>query len=157
MTPDQLSFETCIAVLSDVGQKYVKNIGYEPRTVSSMIEAMVRSEVPKTPGWLSQPEDHVDDFGPIARRVLKDMLASEDDRLRDLVNRSITQYEKEEGHIIIEMMVGGGILIGLAVISKIKYSKDRGWELEPGFPGLADVLDKAGNLIGKLNPVSSAG
>jgi hypothetical protein len=152
MTPDQLSSETCIAVLSDVGDKYVKNIGYDPRTVSGMIEAMVRSELSTTPLWLNQPNLAIDTFGPIARLVLKEMLDSEDDRFRDLVNKSIARYEREEGQVILEIMVGGGILIGLAVISKIKYSKDRGWELEPGFPGLADVLDKAGNLVGKLKP-----
>lgn len=91
-------------------------------------------------------------MGPIARRALNEMLESDNERLRQLIRAGIAEHQVKQAQIVdlTIVAVGGGILLGLAVLSKIKYSKDKGWELEPGFPQLAEVLDKAGKLVDKV-------
>ncbi|QHN03043.1 hypothetical protein FTO74_06410 [Granulicella sp. WH15] len=151
MDLSKLSNETCVAVLAQVGEKYVKNAGYDARTVDKMVDVTVRSEVSKLPDWYSDPTQSIDTTGPLARRLLEEMLDSGDERLATLVQNEIRQAQSQVGKAqIVDLLVGGGFLIALAVISKLKYSKDKGWELEPGFPQLAEVLDKAGKLVEKI-------
>ena len=157
MDLSKISNETCITVLAQVGQKYVKNAGYDARTVDKMIDVTVRSEVSELPAWYSDPAQSIDEAGPLARRMLEEMLNSEDDRLSTLVQNEVSQSQSQiDKAQIVDLLVGGGFLIALAVISKLKYSKDKGWELEPGFPQLAEVLDKAGNLVGKITGASAS-
>ena len=152
MLLDQLSDESCIAILASVGAKYVNNAGYDSKTVAKLIEALVQAEIPDLPTWLTNPNTSIDLSGPIARRALNDMLEGDNARLQVLVRAGIAEYQTKQGQVIdlAILLVGGGILLGLAVLSKMKYSKDRGWELEPGFPQLAAVLEKAGELIDKV-------
>jgi hypothetical protein len=147
-----LSDEGCLAVLAEVGQKYVNNAGYDSRTAAIMVDAMVRTEIKNLPVWYNDPASSISASGPVARRALQEMLNSGNERLVTLVCSGIAGQETKKGEVIgiDDLVVGGGILISLAVLSKIKYSKEKGWEIEPGFPQLAEVLDKAGNLIDKM-------
>jgi hypothetical protein len=156
MTVDDLSNESCIEVFAKVGQKYVGNAGYDAPTASALLRAVVAPDLPQPPPWLDHPESP-GTFGPIARRLLKEMLDSEDQRLRKLVNAAIAEQATKKGQIVdlAVLALGGGILLSLAIISKIKRTKDKGWEIEPGFPGLAEVLEKAGKLLDKLQSATS--
>jgi hypothetical protein len=152
MPLDQLSDESCIAILASVGAKYVDHAGYDSKTAAKMVEAVVQGEISELPTWLTHPSTAVETSGPIARRALHDILESDHARLPVLVQAGIAEYQGKQGQVIdlAVLTVGGGILLGLAVLSKLKYSTHGGWELEPGFPQLAEVLEKAGKLIDKV-------
>jgi hypothetical protein len=149
MAADELTDEACIAILADVGNRYVGNAGLDTETTVKLLVAMAQAENRPIPGWVEGGDVPVDKIGPLARQAIEIALASDDTRLRELTDKAIEKYRGPHGQVVdlAVLAVGGGILLALAIISKVKYTKKKGWELEPGFPGLADVLDKTGGII----------
>jgi hypothetical protein len=46
----------------------------------------------------------------------------------------------QEGHVAGETILFGFVILGLAALSKVRYTKAEGLEFVEGFPGLAEVL-----------------
>jgi hypothetical protein len=149
MSVETLTDDACIAILAQVGTQYVGNTGLNADTTVKLVVAMAEADGKAIPGWILGKDMQATEAGPKARAALEAALASDDKRLRDLTSKAIEKYSAPAGQVIDLAIIaaGGGILLALAIIAKVKYSKKKGWEIEPGFPGLADVLDKAGSII----------
>ena len=44
------------------------------------------------------------------------------------------------------LAVAGAVLVALAIVGKVSYSKEEGWKVEKGLPG----IEKAGKAVGEL-------
>jgi hypothetical protein len=157
MTIDDLPYEACIRVLAKTGQSYVEHVGYDAHTVSALLTAKIDLDLPEHPDWEERLDPKV--FGPIAKRMLNEALASDDTRLRRLVDAEIAEQASPHGQMVdpITLSIGGGILISMAIISKFGWTKEKGPQVLPGFPGLAEVLKECGKILDKLMGGAAAG
>lgn len=83
----------------------------------------------------------------IGRFALASAVNSGDPRVAAAAGAAIGEVLEPEVALSISwLVVGGAVLVALAIIGKVSYSTEGGWKVEPGLPG----IDKAGEAVGRL-------
>lgn len=86
---------------------------------------------------------HVDDLAKGLNAAFDDaaieaLMANADVEVRAFIDRAKPQAMAQSATLV----TWAAVVLGLAVLSKLRYNRTDGWVLEPGFPGLAEVLSK---------------
>lgn len=83
----------------------------------------------------------------IGRFALASAVASNDPRVATAAGAAIDEVLEPDVALSISwLVVGGAVLVALAIIGKVSYSAEAGWKVEPGLPG----IEKAGEAVGRL-------
>lgn len=86
-------------------------------------------------------------LGEIARHALLAGARSADPKVADAVNAAVQDVTSPEVMLGVAIFaVGAATLVALAIISKVSYSKEEGWKVEKGLPG----IEKAGEAVAAL-------
>lgn len=86
---------------------------------------------------------HIDDLGggiaiDLDGDEIATLLAAADTPVQRAAQRSAETVELQSATLV----TWAAVVLGLAVLSKLRYDRQNGWTVEPGLPGLAEVLDK---------------
>jgi hypothetical protein len=135
-----------IAALDAATKRYLQLSGVAIPQLAAITQALFEIEAPE--GVTALDRSTREEKGELARQALTQMAVSDDRRAVRVaeiaIRECITTAQAEPVTIII---IVGSFLLGLAVVSKITYDSKKGVGLKPGFPGLAEVLDKAAKLV----------
>lgn len=117
------------------GRRFARSSPEDPRHIYAELRGALMAE-----GIVLPPTSE------FSTELLKDIrLENRLDELTDHFDGELfakIQFERSanEAQAIGEVVTVGFVLLGLAALSKVKYSKESGFELAEGLPGLADVL-----------------
>lgn len=86
---------------------------------------------------------HIDDLAngvdaAVDDAAIEAFIANADVDVRTFIDRAGPQTVAQSATLV----TWAAVVLGLAVLSKLRYNRKDGWVLEPGFPGLADILDR---------------
>jgi hypothetical protein len=154
-----LSDEGAVRVLERVAERYLKGAGVDVRQMAAVTEALVGIEAPDAAKALATPGiSEAREKGIMARNALAMLLDGGDERAARLAREALADTARAKGQAEpITVAVSGVFLLALAVASKVSYSKKKGWEVAPGFPGLTGVLGKAAKLISAASGAADRG
>lgn len=135
---------------------YAQRHELDVRTLRRTVTAIVAVEAaPGTlPDWATgDAAPDPKQAGPLARRVLREMLDSPPaEGLHAAAADAIAEELGGRPHLVdpLTLGIGAGVLLGLALLSKWSWSRKEGHKFEPGFPELDKVLGKVGEILSKL-------
>jgi hypothetical protein len=152
MEIDELSNEGCIDAVSAVGIKYIQTLNLDANTSVRFVQAGIPQNT--VPDWIENPRSHPEKAGPLAREVLRQMLEA-GGLLQRLARAEIDEQSRSQGQSITGVLMGGMFLMALA--SKLSYSRQNGIEIAPGFPQLAEVLDKVAKILSSVTITPNSG
>ena len=147
MSLETLTDQGCVDALGLVGARFLTRKQLDLKTSLAFVRAS--AEATPIPEWAQHPERNAAIAGPVARRALQAMLDGDDQRLQGLARGAIAEQEGPTGEVA-DLLIAGGFLIALALLSKGSYSRSKGLKFDVGFPDLAKVLDSAGKLLSAI-------
>lgn len=151
----RLSDEAAVAALGAAGEKYVRGAVKDVPQLGTVIRAFIEMEDPTVLTIENDPKAAAD----LARLALNAMLEAGpvDPRAARLASEAIEAQKVVTGQAEpITTILVGSYFLALAVASKVSYSRNQGWKLNPGFPGLGNVLGKAAKLVSAIYPSASS-
>jgi hypothetical protein len=139
-----LTEEAAIHALETAASKYLELCGVAIPVVTAMANTLFEAGGEET---VALAESGVAERGAVAKKALTVMIESGDPLAVDVSETAVQQFSNVQEIEPITVTLTGSYLLALAVVSKISYNSKRGWSLQPGFPGLSAVLEKAGKLV----------
>ena len=141
----QLTDGAAIRALETATTKYLELSGVAVPQVAAITKTLFEIEAAEDVEALEKSD--VGQKGALAKQALAEMAASSDRRAARVVDIAVRDAVTTGQVEPVTTIVIGGYLLALAVVSKVTYDPKKGVGLKPGFPGLANVLSKAGKLI----------
>ena len=140
-----LSDEAAIRALEAATLKYLELSGVAISQIAAITKTLFEVEAPQ--GMAALEQSSLSEKGALCKQALAAMMESDDRRAARLAEQVVRDSIATGQLEPITLIIGGTFILSLAVISKVTYSSSKGWEVRPGFPGLAPVLEKAAKLI----------
>ena len=150
----RLTDEGAVNALKRSAAIYARRHDLDLPTLGRVVQAMVAVEAGDSvlPDWATGgAEPNPAQVGPMARSALDAMLRSPPaEGLYAAASDAIAEELSGRAQIADIALLGCGMVLALAILSKWSWSKDKGHQFAPGFPDLDKVLGKIGGIIRSL-------
>jgi hypothetical protein len=156
---DRLNDTLAVQALADVTKKWLDERGLQAYAVMIRTQGYARRQNLSLPAWATTevPTDQeilvTPESGEASRAALRYLLDGDDPEVRDWTRAAVDKANQTQAHVIdpLSLAVGGLILGGLILASRVKKIGPDGVEFYEGIPEqLAQVLRAGANYFGSI-------